>query len=151
MEYNLQRELIYAKMRQNAGEISATLTRAHMHKKSLDIMKLKAKKGFCLGLYDTQKSPLMTEIKHPLDFEKNIYQKKRHLGVIDRSVLGHMGVDYVVVEEMMFERKIKDFTLKLILVFLALFALISVIGYHLAKLFIKPIQAEREVKPIYKR
>ncbi len=144
MEYNLQRDLIYAKMRQNAGEISATLTQAHMHGKALDITKLKAQKGFRLGLYDAQKSPIMTEIKHPVPFSENIYQRETHLGVVDRSVLGHMGVDYVVVEEMMFASKIEGFTLKVIAVFVALFALISAIGYWLAKLFIKPLQTERE-------
>ncbi len=144
MEYNLQRDLIYAKMRQNAGEVSATLTQAHMHGKKIDITKLKAKKGFRLGLYDAQNSPIMTEIKHPVPFGEKMYQKETHLGIVDTSVLGHMGVDYVVIEEIMFASAIKDFTTKVIAVFLALFALISAIGYWLAKLFIKPLQMERE-------
>jgi len=144
MEFNLQRELIYSKMRQNAGEISARLTQAHMHGKALEFSELKAQKGFRLGLYDAKQSPIMSEIKHPLDFDKKMYHTKEHLGVIDTSVLGHKGVDFVVVEEMMFSHMIKDFTTKVILVFLSLFALLSAIGYWLAKLFIKPIQQERE-------
>jgi len=144
MEFNLQRELIYSKMRQNAGEISARLTQAHMHGEALEFSELKAQKGFRLGLYDAKQSPIMSEIKHPLDFDKKMYHTKEHLGVIDTSVLGHKGVDFVVVEEMMFSHMIKDFTTKVILVFLSLFALLSAIGYWLAKLFIKPIQQERE-------
>jgi len=144
MEFNLQRELIYSKMRQNAGEISARLTQAHMHGEALEFSELKAQKGFRLGLYDAKQSPIMSEIKHPLDFDKKMYHTKEHLGVIDTSVLGHKGVDFVVVEEMMFTHMIKDFTTKVILVFLSLFALLSAIGYWLAKLFIKPIQQERE-------
>ncbi len=144
MEYNLQRDLIYAKMRQNAGEISATLTQAHMHGKNLDITRLKAKKGYRLGLYDVDKSPIITEITHTIPFAQKSYQRENHLGVVDTSVLGHMGVDYVVVEERLFSAAIGGFTKKVILVFLALFALISLVGYHLAKLFIKPIHAERE-------
>jgi two-component system OmpR family sensor kinase len=144
MEYNLQRELIYAQMRQNAGEISATLTQAHMHGKDIDISALKAKKGFRLGLYDAQKSPIMTEIKHTVPFNEKMYQRETHLGVVDTSVLGHMGVDYVVVEEMMFSPMIEAFTQKVIWVFVGLFLLLSLIGYWLAKLFIKPIHNERE-------
>jgi two-component system OmpR family sensor kinase len=50
----------------------------------------------------------------------------------------------VVIEEDMFAEMIESFTTKVVLVFLALFALLSLIGYWLAKLFIKPIQQERE-------
>ena len=131
-------------MRQNAGEISARLTQAHMRGEPVKFSELKAKKGFCLGLYDAQKLPLMSEIKHSLDFSKKMYKTKENLGVIDTSVLGHKGVDFVVVEEMMFSHTIKEFTTKVVLVFLALFALLSAIGYWLAKLFIKPIHNERE-------
>ena len=144
MEYNLQRDLVYAKMRQNAGEIAAKLTQAHMHQKKLDFSTLKAQKGFRLGLFDAQKKPIMTEIQHDIPLRENLYQKKGHLGVVDKSVLGHMGVDYVVVEEMRFTKDIKAFTIKVIAVFVALFLLLSMVGYWLAKLFIKPIHAERE-------
>ncbi len=140
----MQRDLIYAKMRQNAGEIAATLTQAHMHRKTLDLSTLKAQKGFRLGLYDAQKEPIMTEIKHPISLAERMYQKEEHLGVVDRSVLGHMGVDYVVVEEMRFVKDINAFTKKVITVFLLLFLLLSLVGYWLAKLFIRPIHTERE-------
>jgi two-component system OmpR family sensor kinase len=144
MEYHLQRELIYAKMRQNAGEISAKITHAHMRDKHLDFSKLKAKEGFMLGLYDKQEKALMSEIKHPLNFQEKMYQKEAHLGVIDSSVLGHKGVYYVVVEEEMFVQTIEAFTKKVIWVFIGLFLLLSLVGYWLAKLFIKPIHNERQ-------
>ncbi len=144
MEHNLQRELIYAKMRQNAGEISAMLTQAHMHGKSLDLASLKAQKGFRLGLYDAKKSAIITEIKHAIPFEKKMYARDSHLGVVDSSVLGHMGVDYVVIEETMFVSNSKAFARRVIATFAAIFALLSLVGYWLAKLFIKPIHTERE-------
>jgi two-component system OmpR family sensor kinase len=144
MEYHLQRELIYSKMRQNAGEISAKITHAHMRKKALDFSNLKAEKGFMLGLYDKAGKPLISEIKHPVDFKEKMYQKEDHLGVVDSSVLGHKGVSYVVVEERMFVQTIEAFTKKVIGVFIGLFLLLSLIGYWLAKLFIKPIYNERQ-------
>ena len=144
MQYNLQRELIYSKMRQNAGEISAHLIRAHMKGEALDLSTLKAQKGFQLGLYDKDKKALYSEISHTIDFSEKMYDKQTHLGVVDSSVLGHKGVDYVVVEEMMFSPMIEAFTEKVIWVFVGLFLLLSLIGYWLAKLFIKPIHNERE-------
>jgi len=144
MEYHLQRELIYSKMRQNAGELSARLIQAHMRGEPLEYKELSAEKGFYFGLYDKSKKPIMTELQHPVDFSKKMYQTKTYLGVIDTSVLGHMGVYFVVVEEHMFASMIAQFTRKVIVVFLILFALLSAIGYWLAKLFIKPIHNERE-------
>jgi two-component system OmpR family sensor kinase len=144
MEYHLQRELIYSKMRQNAGEISAHVIRTHMLAQTLDLSTLKVQKGFQLGLYDKNGQALYSEISHPIDFSQKMYDEQTHLGVVDSSVLGHKGVDYVVVEEMMFSPMIMAFTQKVIFVFLGLFLLLSLIGYWLAKLFITPIHNERK-------
>jgi len=144
MEYHLQRELLTAKMRQNASEITAKITHAHMRKEKLDFASLQVQKGFRLGLYDKDKKPLLSQIKHTVDLDQALYQKKGHLGIVDRSVLGHMGIDYVVIEEQMFHKMIADFTYKVIAVFITIFLLLTLIGYWLAKLFIRPIHNERE-------
>ena len=143
MEYHLQRELIYAKMRQNAADLSAKLIQSHMRGEALDFKDLKVDAGFAFGLYDKAHKALQSDITHEVDFKQKMYQKKEHLGVVDSSALGHKGVDYVVVEEMMFSSMIDTFTQKVIWVFLGLFLLLSAIGYWLAKLFIAPIHNER--------
>jgi two-component system OmpR family sensor kinase len=144
MEYNLQKDLIYSKMRQNANRLSAKIINAHMHKKKLEFKSLTVEKGFLFGLYDKDKKPLFTKIKHPISFEKEIYSNVDGLGVVDDSSLGHKGVYFVVVQEKMFEKMIGLFTTKMIVLFLSMFVLISIIGYYLAKLFIKPIYQERK-------
>ena len=111
----------------------------------LDFKSLKVKDGYRFGLYDKDKKPVLSYIKHKVDFSKKFYKDKEgHLGVIDRSVFGHMGIEYVVVEENSFLNQIDTLKKKLFLIFLAVFLVISIIGYFLSKLFIKPIQNERE-------
>ncbi len=140
----MQRDLVYAKMRQNASEVSAQITHAHMQQKALDFQDLHVADGFLLGLYDQDKKALLDRIGHPVDFRDASYEIDGHLGVVDESAFGHKGVFYVVVEELMFDKMLAAFTWKMIAVFVALFFILSLVGYGLAKLFIKPIVKERE-------
>ena len=144
MQYNLQKELVYAKMKESASGLSARITHAHMSKNALDFTKLEILKDFSFALYDKDKKPIMSEISHKINFDKNHYQTKTNLGVIDTSVYGHMGIYFIVVEEHTFLQTVQSFTNKVMLAFILLFLLISAIGYWLSKLFIKPIQLERE-------
>ena len=141
MEYTLQRDLIYSNMRQNAAEISARLVHAHMRKEPLDLHTIRVKKGFRMGLYDRDAKAILTQIEHPVDLHLKSYQRDGHLGIVDSSVLGHMGVHYVVIT---FLERIGSLTIKILLAFTLIFLLIAAIGYRLAKIFIKPIQDERE-------
>ncbi len=144
MEYTLQRDLIYSNMCQNAAEISARLVHAHMKKEPLNLQTLHAKEGFILGLYDKNGKPIVTQLQHPVDLRRKSYIHRDHLGIVDSSTLGHIGVHYIVIEETRFLQHIYRLTLKVLLAFLLIFALIAAIGYYLARLFIQPIQNERE-------
>ena len=134
------------KMSSQASSISSKITYAQMMESGkLDFKSLSVKKGYMFGLYDKDKKPVLSHIKHKIDFSKKFYKDKEgHLGVVDRSVFGHMGIEYVVVEENSFLNQIDSLKKKLVLTFLAVFLVISIIGYFLSKLFIKPIQNERE-------
>lgn len=133
-------------MSSQANSISSKITYAQMAKNGeLDFKSLRVKDGYRFGLYDKDKKPVLNYIKHKVDFSKKFYKDKEgHLGVIDRSVFGHMGIEYVVVEENSFLKEIDNLKKKLFLAFLVIFLFISIIGYFLSKLFIKPIQNERE-------
>jgi len=143
MEYNLQQELCYAKMSESAQRIASRLTHAHMQGKKLDFSKLKIERGYRYGLYDSDHRPRYTQIDHPVDFSQKYFQHADHLGVVDRSAFGHMGIDYVVVEGARFKEMMHTLLWKVLLVFTLLFTLVALIGYRLAKLFIMPIHNER--------
>ena len=133
-------------MSSTASNISSKITYAQMvNGGKLDFKSLRVKDGYKFGLYDKDKKPVLSSIKHKIDFSKKFYKDKEgHLGVVDKSVFGHMGIEYVVVEENSFLSQIDKLKKKLVLTFLSIFFLISIIGYFLSKLFIKPIQNERE-------
>jgi two-component system OmpR family sensor kinase len=97
-----------------------------------------------MGLYDSKGRPILTQLEHPVNLHLKSYQQEGHLGIVDSSVLGHMGVYYVVIEETTFLDQVGTLTTKILLAFAMIFILIAAIGYRLAKIFIKPIQNERE-------
>jgi two-component system OmpR family sensor kinase len=144
MQYNAKKDLILSDMKQNSSEISALIINAHMSHNPLDLRSLKIKEGFKYALFDKDQKVIYSNIKHPISFSKQIYTFKGCTGIISANTFGHKGVYFVVIEEDMFISMIDDFTKKVLLTLIGLFILFSLIGYWLAKLFIKPIQIERE-------
>jgi len=144
MQYNAKKDLILSDMKQNSSEISALIINAHMSHNPLDLRSLKIKEGFKYALFDKDQKVIYSNIKHPISFSKQIYTFEGCTGIISANTFGHKGVYFVVIEEDMFISMIDDFTKKVLLTLIGLFILFSLIGYWLAKLFIKPIQIERE-------
>jgi len=144
MQYNAKKDLILSDMKQNSSEISALIINAHMSHNPLDLRSLKIKEGFKYALFDKDQKVIYSNIKHPISFSKQIYTFKGCTGIISANTFGHKGVYFVVIEEDMFISMMDDFTKKVLLTLIGLFILFSLIGYWLAKLFIKPIQIERE-------
>jgi two-component system OmpR family sensor kinase len=131
-------------MQQSSAHISALIINAHMSHKDLDLTHLKVQKGFKYALFDKEKKTIYSDIKHPIDFSKEIYTFKGCTGIISENTFGHKGVHFVVIEEDMFISMMDSFSKKVIATLIGLFILFSLIGYSLAKLFIKPLQLERE-------
>ena len=63
--------------------------------------------------------------------------------LVDKSAFGHLGVTYTVIEEHSFYDEIGGIKKIIIAVLLILYLPFSLVGYFLAKLFIKPIQMKR--------
>ncbi len=62
----------------------------------------------------------------------------------DRSPLGHLGIWKIVVEDDTFSTKLSGLAKRLFLGFFLSYLLITVVGYYLIKLFMRPIREARE-------
>ena len=58
--------------------------------------------------------------------------------------MGHLGISYIAIEENLYSEKINKLTINIIFIFIFIYSVISLIGFYLAKLFLKPIKDERE-------
>ena len=96
-----------------------------------------------IGFYDKNNRPIVTSIKEPIDFKKNLYKEHGAMILVKRSTFGHLGVESIVIRKEGVDNYIETLQLKILLYLFLLYLFLGVIGYFLAKLFIKPIQMKR--------
>lgn len=146
MESNLYYDLITSNMKNVASKISSTIIYAHMTNQDISPEKIKKNIDFDFALYDVNHKRLVGDINNiekKIDFRKNIQKVDNSYVVIDDSALGHLGVNYVVIKETMLHEKISKLKNKILISFFLVFLFIFLIGFYLAKMFIKPITNER--------
>ncbi|MCH9813913.1 MAG: hypothetical protein K0U47_08230, partial [Epsilonproteobacteria bacterium] len=140
VEYRFYYDKAKYEMQMYASSLSAKIIHAHMADMSFSLAKATAHKSFEIGFYDVSKKPLVTKITKEIDFSHVLYEQKNHLILVDKSAFGHLDVTYTVIEEQHFFETITKIKKQILIVLLVLYLLITIIGYYLAKLFIKPIQ-----------
>lgn len=143
VEYRFYYDKTKHKMQMYASTLSAKIIHAHMGDMPLFLEKEILHDQFEIGFYDASQKPLATKIEKEIDFSKIFYEEDRHLILVDKSAFGHLDVTYTVIEERDFFETIAKIKKQIIITLLLLYILITVIGYYLAKLFIKPIQMKR--------
>ena len=110
-----------------------------LNKEDIHIMK-----GFKYGLYNQNKQPIYTQINDKIDFSKKYYKNEKDSYYIDRGALGHYNISYIVIKESSLSQEITLLLNNIITWVITLYIIISMIGFYLAKLFIYPIQRQRE-------
>jgi len=115
-----------------------------MQNKPIKFDNLAVPKDLKFGLYDADEKPIYTQIKDKIDFSNQDYSTNDALFYIDHSVSGHLGVSYVVVKKSSLKNRLSKLLYNIILVVFLTYLIIALIGFYLAKLFIYPIQSQRE-------
>lgn len=143
VESNLYYDLITSNMKNVAAKISSTIIYAQMTNQKISPEKIRENIEFDFALYDHSYKKLVGNIPEKIDFSKKIKQYDNSFILIDDSALGHLGVNYVVIKENIFYKKIYQLKEKILISFLLIFAFLFITGFYLAKMFIKPITNER--------
>ncbi len=144
LQYKATYDLSISKMQNQAAKISSRIVHAHMQNKRLNIESLYPDDKLNFALYGKNEELLFGNItKKPLLSQKS-YTDNKNLFVIDKSALGHLDVYFVVISQHTFFEKISILKQNIFIGFISLYLVLCLIGYFLAKLFIKPIQAERQ-------
>ncbi|WP_418187512.1 sensor histidine kinase [Aliarcobacter lanthieri] len=97
-----------------------------------------------ISFYDMHQNLLFGNLKDNFDFSLNFYQDKNKLLIVDSSAVGHLGVWYIVLKDKSLKGKISKLKLNIVFIFLIFYSIIALVGWYLAKLFLKPIKDERE-------
>ena len=134
---------IYTSLEITAGKLSSKIINAHMRGKAFSLENELKYHRYKIGFYDKNRTAIVTDIKGEIAFSKHIYQDRDRMILVDRSTFGHLGVETIVVEQDGITNFIANLQYKIAFSLLLIYIFLSIIGYFLAKLFLKPIQMKR--------
>ena len=130
-------------MQMNASVLSSKIIYAHMSKTPFSLQKIVKGYHGRIGFYDKNNKAIVTSIEDTIDFSKQFYQDKQKMVLVNQSTFGHLGVESIVIEKEGVARYVSHLQKKIMLYLIAVYLFLSIVGYFLAKLFIKPIQEKR--------
>jgi two-component system OmpR family sensor kinase len=136
-------ERIRAMMQMNASVLSSKIISAHMMKRELSLEKIVKRYHGKIGFYDKNNQPIVSSIHDSIDFSQQLYQDREKMVLVVHSTFGHLGVESIVIEKEGVGQYIKALKEKILLYLLLTYLFLTLVGYFLAKLFIKPIQEKR--------
>lgn len=130
-------------MQNIASKISANIIYADMSNLAIDTAKISNTIQYKYALYDKNHKKLAGNIDVDININKAIQTINGDYVLIDNTPRGHLGVFHIAIKENHF-KSIKNKLLEdTIFYFITIFALITLVGYYLANLFISPIINER--------
>ena len=137
-------DLTKSNMQNEVSKISSEIILSHMKGTEFNKQKLLDKEDYRISFYDKNQNKIFGNLEEKIDFTKKIIDTKDSFILTDDAVLGHLDIYYIALKENMYFKKIEELKLNIIGVFFAIYLIIAIIGFYLAKLFLKPIKEERE-------
>ena len=143
-ERTLYFDLTKSNMQNVASKISSQIIFSHMSNTPFDNSKLLETNDYKISFYNAKKEKIFGNLNDTFDFSEDLIQHEKHFVLIDKSTLGHLGIFYIAIEENLYFEKIEKLRVNIIFFFVLIYSIISLIGFYLAKLFLKPIKEERK-------
>ena len=136
-------DLTKSNMQNEVSKISSEIILSHMSGNKFDKEKLLETENYKISFYDKNQNKIFGNLDENIDFSKKIIDTKNSFILIDDSVLGHLDIYYIALKENMYFKKIEELKLNIIGIFFIIYLIIALIGFYLAKLFLRPIREER--------
>ena len=143
-EKNVYFDLTKTKMQNIVSNIGSQVILAHMQGKTLDKSQFLKSDLYQISFYDKYKNKLYGNLEEKVDFSKKIIQKEKYFILVHDDDYGHLGIFHIAIKENLYYQKIVDLRNEIIILFLIIYSILGLIGFYLARLFLKPIKDERE-------
>ncbi|WP_417332333.1 sensor histidine kinase [Halarcobacter sp.] len=143
-EKTLHLDLAKTKMENISSQLSAKVIFSHMMDSKLDIDDYLSMKQYEIAFYDRDGKKIFGNFDDKIKLENGFYQKDSNYILVDNSTFGHLGIFHTVIKDKLFHSLVHTTRNKVLIVFFITYSFIALIGFFLAKLFIKPIKDERE-------
>ncbi|AXX88629.1 sensor histidine kinase [Arcobacter suis] len=136
-------DLTKSNMQNEVSKISSLIILSHMGGNKFDKEKLLETENYKISFYDKNQNKIFGNLDENINFSKKIIDTKNSFILVDDSVLGHLDIYYIALKENMYFKKIEELKLNIISIFFIIYLIIALIGFYLAKLFLRPIREER--------
>ena len=130
-------------MQNNLSKLSSNIILSHMSNTKFDTSNLLKNQDYKIAFYDYNKKKSFGNLDRAIDLDKKVIEMNNSLILVDDSTLGHLGIFYLAIEDNSYHKKIYDLKIDILLFFCLVYLFIAIIGFYLAKLFLKPIKEER--------
>jgi len=137
-EKKLYFDLTKTKMQNVASNISSQIIFSHMRDKKLDMKQFVKTDLYQISFYDENKEKMYGNLDEKIDFSKKIIEKEKYFILVDSSSYGHLGVEYIAIKENVYFKNLERLQKQITIIFLIIYSLLSLVGFFLAKLFLKP-------------
>jgi two-component system OmpR family sensor kinase len=115
-----------------------------MQNKVLNISKFEDNMGFKYNFYTQDKTIVRKNFIQEVDLNQKVQMIDDRIYFNDTSVSGHLKIYYIVIEESKLNEEIYELGNTILLMFMIVYAFLSIVGYFLAKFLISPIQQQRK-------
>lgn len=136
-------DLVKSNMQNITAKASNEIIVSHMMGSSFDRKKYLNSNEYKISFYDKNKNLIFGNFLENVDFKEKFIINNNSIILVDSSTVGHLGIDYIVLKDRSLEDKIANLEIVIISIFLVIYFFIAIIGFYLAKLFLKPIRDER--------
>ena len=143
--YRIDSESIRARtlstLRMTAMKISASAVAAQMRGAPFEIPDTLGCEYLLLNI---SKKPIEGCLSGPLDLQKEFYVKEGCAYYVDRSAHGHLQIEYIVLRDCTYGKKIEKCALRVMMMGLAAYLFLMLVGWYLGRLFLKPMREKIE-------
>ncbi len=137
-------------MLSEAHRIESRITQALIQMPNIDQKRLKKllktiqSDRFRVGFYDANHRPIVTQIMGIPDFEKPFYAGRESCFSTIKCPLHQIGIAYIALQDSELKGMLSSLRLKIVGYIALSFLFMSIVGYFLARLFMRPIREKIE-------
>ena len=143
-EKKLYFDLAKTKMQNVVSNISAQVIYAHMSGSKLDLNQFLKTDLYQISFYGQNRDKIVGNLEDKIDFSKTIIEEKKNFILVDKSTYGHLDIFYIAIKEDLYFKRVQALKNEIIIIFFLIYFAVALIGFFLARLFLKPIKDERE-------
>lgn len=137
-------DLVKSNMQSIISKVSNEIIVSHMMNTKFDKEKYLNSDEYKISFYNKDKKLLFGNLEDSLNLSQKFVFNEKSIILIDNSTVGHLGVEYIAIKDRSLLEKLEKLKISIVVIFLSFYFIIFVVGFYLAKLFLKPIKDERD-------